>query len=461
MPRLSKPAVSYRRRRDDTLLQLPEARTFTFPEEFTWGSATASHQVEGDNTKSDWWRFERRAGNVKGFNEFPEFGQRYKSDHWRRFPEDIRMMRSELGLSGYRFSLEWSRIEPVEGQFDQEAIARYVEMCGLMRENGIRPLVTLFHWSSPDWIWDHESEETSGWYEDRIVDRFARFCAEVVPKLAEHVDQFVTLNEPNIFLYGSYSEGILAPGHKRKDEELLPIHRRLLRCHVEAYKIIKDARPDAEVGIAQQLCPFESRSRWNPLEAWVAAKVEQGFSWSFLDSIHTGRLYFNTRSGKRYKEPVAGLEGTADFSGINFYERMLVRVPGGLKIHGAHVEHDHHSGKEIWPKQIHTRSFVDMLQRVHERYRLPIYITENGSANPDDTKRQQFLRAHLRALGHAIEDLGIDIRGYYYWSLLDNQEWADGFVPRLGLYDVNFADGERSLRESGKQYAEVIRRGSI
>jgi beta-glucosidase len=410
---------------------------------------------------SDWWRFEREPGRVQNFREFPEFGQRFKSDHWRRFPDDIDRMRRDLGLSAYRFSIDWSRVEPEEGRFDEEVIERYAGLCARMRSVGIRPLVTLFHWSSPDWIWDHDDETHSGWYHPSIVDRFGRFCARIVPALAPHVDLWVTLNEPNVFLYGGFSEGILAPGHRTPDDGLVGVQRHLLLAHRDAYRTIHEARPDAAVGIAQQITPFEANSRFHPLEAYLAARVEQGFSWTFGDSLHTGRLRFPTRSGRVYRETIDGLAGTVDFSGVNFYERMLVRLPWGFWIPGVDAVHDHFGSKEIWPREINTRAFLDVLETVDRRYGLPIYITENGRAHPDDSCRQRFLEEHLITLAHAIEERGVDVRGYFYWSLLDNQEWANGFVPRLGLYEVDYADGERTLRGTGKRYAEVIREGEI
>jgi beta-glucosidase len=424
-----------------------------------WGAATASHQAEGDTPASDWWRFEREPGRVQNFFNYPLFAQEKKSDHWRRFSDDIRRMR-ELGLTGYRFSIDWSRVEPREGAFDDASIARYAEICGELRAAGIRPCVTLFHWSSPDWIWDHAREEVSGWYDPRIVDRFERFCARIVPALAPHVDLFCTLNEPNIFLYGAFSEGILAPGHRRDDADLVPVLRHLLFCHTVAHQVIKAARPDAEVGIAQHLQPFEPESRFNAVEALMAAQVEQQFSWSIPDAIAEGRARLRTRSGRLHVIEVPGLAGTADFLGVNYYERALVRVPG-LRVDRVEVLHDHRSTKEIWPREIYARGFLEVLSTAARRYKLPLYVTENGRAHPDDRERERFLHEHLRALGWAVAKQRIDVRGYFYWSLLDNLEWANGFLPRLGLYEVDYASGERTLRGTGRAYAEVVRAGEV
>lgn len=441
---------------------VPTGRTWRLPADFVFGAATSSHQVEGLNVHSDWWRYERQPGRTQNFENFPEFARERKTDHWERFENDIRRMRREIGLNGYRFSLEWSRIEPEEGRFDQAVIQRYADLCRLMQTEGVRPCVTLFHWSSPDWIWDHSREEETGWYDPRIVERFTRFCEAIIPAIAPHADLFCTLNEPNIFTYGSYSEGILCPGHRRSDRALLPIFRHLLQCHVAAYRIIKRERPDAEVGIAQNVAPFEPASKVFPLEWWVTAKVEQGFSWMIPDALATGELVFVTRRGRRFRERIEGLAGSADFLGLNYYERFRVKVPGGWDLRRVEVIHGHdRDAKEIWPKEIHSKGLLEMLETAWNRYRLPIYITENGRAHPDDRQRAAFLREHLKVLAYARCEKDIAVRGYFWWSLLDNQEWAHGFLPRLGLYEVDFSTGERRLRDTGRAYAEIIREGTL
>lgn len=454
-----RPPHLFKRRRAATL-SLPAGVRCRFPPGFVWGAATASHQAEGDTPASDWWRFEREPGRVQNFFNYPLFAQEKKSDHWRRFSDDIRRMRDELELTGYRFSIDWSRVEPREGEFDEHAIARYAEICAELRAAGIRPCVTLFHWSSPDWIWEHDAEQSTGWYAPRIVDRFERFCARVVPALVPHVDLFCTLNEPNIFLYGAFSEGILAPGHRRDDADLVPVLRHLLACHAAAHQVIKAARPDAQVGIAQHLQPFEPESRFNLLEALMAAQVEQQFSWCIPDAIAEGRARFRARSGRLHVVEVPGLAGTADFLGVNYYERAFVRVPG-VRVDRVEVLHDHRSTKEKWPREIYAPGLLEVLSVAARRYRLPLYVTENGRAHPDDRERERFMYENLRAVGWAVTELGLDVRGYFYWSLLDNLEWANGFLPRLGLYEVDYESGERRLRGTGSAYAALVRAGEI
>jgi beta-glucosidase len=454
------PAHFFRLRRTEPLARIRPGQVYVFPRDFVWGAATASHQVEGMDTASDWWRFERQEGTVQSFFDHSAHARDYKSDHWRLFSADIRRMKDELGLTGYRFSIDWSRVEPTEGHFDRAVIARYAEICAELRAAGIRPCVTLFHWSSPDWIWDHADESRSGWCEPRIVERFTRYCEAVVPALAPHVDLFCTLNEPNIFLFGAFSEGILAPGHRLSDEELFPILGRLLECHASAYRIIKAAVPRAEVGVAQNFQIFEPEST-SPVEAILAAQLEQAFTWLVPDAIQTGEISLRTRSRRLLRRTVPGLRGAADFLGVNYYERAFVRVPRISRPFSFEVLHDHRTSKETWPREIYTAGFLDVLETAWRRYRLPIYVTENGRAHPDDAERERFLVEHLKTLAFAKVERGIDIRGYFYWSLLDNQEWAQGFLPRLGLYAVDYDTGERQLRGTGRTYARFVREGIV
>jgi beta-glucosidase len=457
-----RPPAGLKFRHRQLSVDIPSGRTLPFPPGFLWGAASASHQVEGGDTGSDWWRFERLDGKTMNFRNFPVFAQDHKSDHWRQFDADVARMRDELGLTAYRFSIDWSRCEPRDGDFDEAALARYGAMVEALRDAGIRPLVTLFHWSSPDWIWDHAREEETGWYAPTIVDRFLRFVRRIVPVLAPHVDLFATFNEPNIFLYGGFAEGILAPGHMRRDSALVPVLRHLLRAHAGAYRIIKEIRSDAQVGIAHQFAPFEPESNLHPLEWALAGRIEQTFTWLFPEAIRTGRFEMVARDLRIIREELPEVVGTADFMGVNFYERMHVRVPGGWRATKTMVVNDHRDTKERWPRESNPAAFVAMLEEVNRRFGLPIYITENGRAHPDDTQREAFLLDHLRALAWAIQEKKLPVKGYFWWSLLDNQEWANGFLPRLGLYEVDYArEGARTLRGTGRTYADIIRKHAV
>jgi beta-glucosidase len=430
------------------------------PAGFIWGAASAAHQVDGMDVHSDWWQFERQPGRVPGWSQLPDFARERKADHWDRFVDDLRRARNDIGLTGYRFSVDWSRVAPEPDSFDERAIDGYVSRCAALREMGISPMVTLFHWSSPRWIWDPDPM-TCGWYQPAVVDRFAAFVEAIAEPLAPYVEHWVTFNEPNVFAYGGFLEGELAPGHRRSEREVFRVYRHMLECHVRAWRAIKEARADAQVGIAHHYAPMHAAHRWNLLERFIARKAESQFTWSFPDALHTGTLEFSTRTGQCWKAEIDGLEGSFDFSGVNYYQAITLSIPWGFLVHRTRDNADLDGDRARWPTRIDTDDFARVLARVQERYRKPLLITENGRAHTEDVARSEYLCAHLRTIEEAVAN-GVDIRGYYYWSLLDNQEWAHGFVPRFGLYEVDFASGERRLRGTGRVYAdEIARLGSV
>ena len=276
-----------------------------------------------------------------------------------------------------------------------------------------------------------------------------------MPALAPHVRLFCTLNEPNVFLYGGFAAGLLCPGHKREDDELFAVLRNLFRAHVAARAAILAIRPDARIGLANNCTPFEPETDSHVLERLMAAFFEEGFTWSFLDAPATGTIVHRTRNGRLLRESIPGLAGSVDFIGVNYYERNFVRLPHGIDLRKPELVADHFSDRECWPRESFPRGFLEILRTVHRRYGLPIYITENGRAHVDDHERTRFLRDHLAVVGKAIEE-GIPVEGFFYWSLLDNQEWANGYLPRFGLFEVDYRTFERKLRGTGEEYARLV-----
>jgi len=450
-----------KRRTKDQLPNEIKNTSYSFPDDFLWGAATASHQVEGNDIDSDWYNFERIKGNVKNFLDYPEFARNNKSDHFRRFKDDITLMKDELGLKSYRFSVDWSRIEPKQNQINHEAMDYYCECCRLLKENNIEPMVTLFHWSSPNWIWDLDNNRKSGWYSPEIVTHYLRFTEEVVKSFGSNVNFYCTLNEPNVFLYGGFSEGVLAPGHKNKDKDLLPVLRNLLTCHAKAYHLIKGINPNAQIGIAHNFSPFEPNKNINIFERIMATILESSFTWSIPEAIKTGTLRLTSRNMKIYKETIPNLKNTFDFMGVNYYEKIIVHIPKYILINKLYINFDPDDNREIWPKKPTPNGFLYILKEVKRRYDLPIYITENGCCHTQEDGRYNFLKTNLQAVSHAINKHHIDVRGFYYWSLLDNLEWNVGFAPKFGLYEVDYENGDRKLRDFAKKYRDIISNNSI
>jgi beta-glucosidase len=388
------------------------------PESFVFGTATAATQIEGGCTTSDWWAFAHTEGRVAR-GETPDVA----CDHWRRFREDV-ALQTRLGVRGYRMSVEWARIEPVEGRFDDAALDRYREEVSLLRAEGIEPMVTLHHFSFPTWL-----AERGGATARAFPRYFARFTERVVRALADHVSLWVTINEPNVLVAQGYLLGIWPPG----EVDLRAIPRAIAttrRAHVAAYRVIHDVQPSARVGLAHHVRVATPASR-RLADRAAARALDLAFNRPFLDLPQ-------------------------DWVGLNYYSRDVVRFAPD-KARELFAERSVARGAEVsdlgW--EIYPEGLGEVL-RALARKRLPIWITENGIADATDSQRARFIGSHLEQVARASHD-GVDVRGYMHWSLMDNFEWAEGYAPRFGLYAVDYATQARTLRKSGELYAEIAR----
>jgi beta-glucosidase len=391
-----------------------------WPPGFLWGTATAAHQVEGGN-HNDWSRFEEQKGRIAHGDK-----SGLAADHWNRMGEDVALMK-DLGANAYRFSVEWSRVEPVEGHWDDAAFARYRELLGLLREAHITPMVTLLHFTLPQWLADR-----GGVRSPDFPVRFALFAGEAARRLGTSVDLWCVINEPNVQMYLGYVEGIWPPGHK-SPAEAAEAFAGLLRAHALAALAIRRNDAGAQVGIAQNLILFEPASRLS-LPDWFAARgAAEAFDWAFYDSVQAGRIKLSAPGFPTLDEPLPELKGSVDYFGANYYRRDLVRfapsAPGVVQIlPGPGRRND--LGWEIYPEGL-----LLLLRQAFARYHLPIYVTENGIADARGDARPAYLRSHAHALARALAE-DIPVRGYFHWTLMDNFEWAEGFAPRFGLYRV-------------------------
>ncbi|OGX05981.1 MAG: hypothetical protein A2Z88_02420 [Omnitrophica WOR_2 bacterium GWA2_47_8] len=424
---------------------------FTFPKDFLWGAATSSHQVEGNNTNNDWWEWEQ--------TRLPRARSGQACDQWNRFEEDFKLAQA-LGHTAHRFSIEWSRIEPQEGQWDSSALEHYGQVIRSLRSKGIEPIVTLHHFTLPLWL-----AHQGGWLSEKTPELFARYVQKVTEALGSDVHYWMTLNEPGVYVYKAYVIGDWPPGVK-SPEQAFKVFKNLLLGHVLAYEKIKEAYTrkgwkEPMVGIAQSVLIFRACSD-RSLRDRVAARFRHWmFNHLFVQALVRGRAYclglFSIHLPKAK---------TLDFIGLNYYTRDFVLhhgygFPGILgQACTATVELDRHTGKdnflswEIYPKGLHT------FLRDFSRYELPLLVSENGLGTDDDTERSEFIIEHLKAVAFAMEE-GAPVIGYLYWSLLDNYEWAEGFVPRFGLIGVNYTTQERTVRDSAKKFEEIIRSGKL
>jgi beta-glucosidase len=397
---------------------------------FLFGAATASHQVEG-NTHNDWttWEFRmaeefaRRAAAKKWadyiLNGFPNPLQKenYISgracDYYHRFQEDFDIAKS-LGHTAHRFSIEWSRIEPEEGKFDEHELAHYQEVIAALRERGLEPFVTLWHYTLPVWL-----AKKSGIMNKRFPEYFARYAVRVAQAFSG-VSFWITANEPEIVALHSYYKGTRPPG-KRGIFSLWRSMENMIRAHRAAYRSIKEIFPRARIGAAMHLSWFESAG--GPMNDLLKYVMD-----------HFANFYFLERT-----------IAWSDFIGMNHYFHN--RIDHGLNKNENKETTDF--GWEIYPE-----SMYQILKQL-KKYRLPIYITENGLADARDVWRSSFIARYLEQVRRAMDE-GVDVRGYFYWSLLDNFEWDSGFWPRFGLVEVDYHTLKRKIRPSALVYKKII-----
>lgn len=384
--------------------------TITFPQGFLWGTATAAHQVEGGNWNSDWWEFEHRPGTpcVEPSGD--------ACDSFWRYPEDIRLVR-ELGFGSYRFSIEWARIEPEEGEFSRAALEHYRRMLACCREHDVLPVVTFHHFTTPRWL-----AARGGWEDPGIVDAFGRFCERAVAHLGDLVGIGCTINEPNVVSICGYLIGIFPPGkndlaaYARVNDVMIDAHRR-------AYEVIKAGPGDFPVGQTVAMGDW-----WAPEGA--EAKLDE------VRRMHEGQFLEASRGD--------------DFVGVQAYSRTRVGADG-MPLGPEEGVEVLDMGYEYWPDALEAS-----IRYAAEVAKVPIIVTENGIGTTDDAQRVRYTTDALRGLARCLDD-GIDVRGYYYWSLMDNFEWALGYQPQFGLVAVDHETQERHPKPSAGWLGGIAR----
>ncbi len=395
-----------------------------FPKEFYWGSATSAHQVEGNN-RNDWSEWELKNSKIKSqiskMQEWPDYilknypnplqPENYISgqacDHYNRFREDFDIAKS-LNHNAHRFSIEWSRIEPEKGKFDEKEIEHYRQVILALKDRGIEPFVSLWHWTNPLWF-----SQKGGWLDKDAPQYFSHYVDKISRSL-KNVQFWITLNEPEIYASQCYLKGVWPP-QKRSLVSFLRVIRNLIRAHKKSYKIIKEINLDSQVGIAKNNIYFEG---------WPFIFVDWLWNKYFLDKIKNHQ----------------------DFIGLNYYfHRRFHRNKNKIV------------SDMCW--EIYPEGIYHVLKDL-KKYNKPIYITENGLADAKDEKRTKFIKEHLKRVHKAISE-GVDIRGYFYWSLLDNFEWDKGFWPRFGLVEIDYKTMERKIRPSAYEYAKICKENKL
>lgn len=398
-----------------------------FPSGFYWGASTSSHQVEGglENDWSEWEQSEKRLQHLKKSGLLAKHGldnfmSARATDHSHLFKEDFQAAK-DMGHNATRFSLEWSSIEPKEGEWNLEAIEKYKVMITHLRSLGIEPFVTLYHWTMPRWFRD-----LGAWKKKSNVKYFVRYVEKITKELGSDVVFWVTLNEPEIYASQSYLAGVWPPQEKNPLSYLLVI-KNLIYAHREAYVVIKKNNPMAQIGIAKNNIHFEAHKNY-----WFNRIIKSVVHWWW-------NCYFLNQ-----------IKDCQDYIGLNYYFRN--------KLHLWMVKNENKVVSDLgW--ELHPEGILHVLKDLG-RYKKPIYITENGLADANDKQRKWFITEILKFVHQAIEH-GIEVRGYLHWSLIDNFEWAHGFTPRFGLLEVDYKTMKRTPRPAAQLYKEIIENNGI
>lgn len=390
------------------------------PEGFLLGAASSAYQVEGNNLNADWWKFEQEG-------RLPKSGD--ACDHYNRYEEDFGIAR-DLGMNAFRISIEWSRIEPLENQWNSVAVEHYRKVLKRMKELGLNRMVTLHHFTLPQWL-----AERGGFENKEGVEAFARFAWFVAHNLGEEIDLWATINEPEVYVGGGYHQGKWPP-FKRSLSLAFRVEKNLVEAHKAAYRAIKEALPGAQVGIVKNNVYYEPYRKGNPLDRAAVFLAD-----------YFGNHYFLRK-----------VKNQTDFIGLNyyFYDRIKLELNKVREMNFNFAqnrpEHD-----QVPRSDMGWRTFPEGIYHLLtdlKKYGKPIYVTENGIANARDDMRKDFVSEHLYWISEAIKN-GADVRGYYYWSLTDNYEWADGFGPRFGLVEIDYQSQARKVRESAAVFKEI------
>lgn len=428
-------------------MSLPELR---FPTPFRWGTATSSYQVEGNLTNNDWFAAEQKGGFI-----YQNQRAGCACDWWNRAEEDFDRM-VELNQNAHRLSIEWSRVEPEPGVWDEAALGRYREMIAGLRARGIEPMVTLHHFTNPLWV-----AEQGAWENEKIVGWFERYTRKVVSTLGDLVSLWCTINEPGVLVAQAYARGAFPPG-KADIRTALHAGINVMRAHAAAYHAIHELQPDARVGLAKHIMIWSPWRSWQPGDQIATHLVDYVFNKLPLGLVTDGVVRI---PGLR-RVVLPETRHSLDWLGVNYYQRFRIRFSllSGLS-GGKLMQHLKRPGVLVGPGEwgeIHPDGLALTLRQLWRRYHLPLLVTENGIPDATDELRPGFIVSHLRQVWQAIKE-GIPIWGYYFWSLVDNFEWTEGYDPRFrfGLIGVDFETQERHIRESGRLYGAISRVGGI
>lgn len=421
-------------------------KLYKFDEDFLFGTATASTQIEGGDKNNSWYRW-CEAGHIIDSSSCVT-----ACDHWNRVEEDIELLK-KLKVQTHRLSLEWSRIEPSPSKYSEEAINHYRKEIQLLIDSGINPLVTLHHFSDPQWFLD-----IGGWTKSENVEYFINYVKYIIENIGDLVSDWVTFNEPNVYTNFGYDFGIYPPGIKNIFVAL-KVKAEIIKTHVRMYKIIHKIREDknfqgeTKVGAALHIRIFDGATF---IGKKVAKIVDYFFNGLFVSGFIEGKLKFPLpKKNYKFKKGIY-----ADFFGINYYSRNIVEFAWKPALYFYRFRNDNDLSKSDLGWDIYPKGIYRACKKYFKKYKLPIFITENGISDRSDEKRSKFIIDHLNYILKAIRE-GVKIERYYYWTLMDNFEWLEGETANFGLYMCDFETQERIPRKSVEVFSTICKDKSI
>ena len=401
-------------------------KDFKMPEGFLWGSATAGHQIEGDNIYCG--NYARELETLKGPHE-PDFAPSGKAcNHYELYEQDVNLL-SDLGHQAFRMTVEWCRIQPAEGEFNKEATDHYIKELSLLKEKGIKVFLTLVHFTTPKWF-----EDKGGLGNVENIKYFETYLEYILPLISPYVSFWNTFNEVN--------------------HAVLPVGPKLctLKFHARAYHLIKKYS-DAPVGIAHALQYYHPYRFFDPADRLLCDHYDYINNEFFFNAVRTGEIVYPFTDGEVYPE----LKGTSDYWSINWYTRTMLDARKAQPITDKYNHNELRLiDKKFYFDEFYTEGIHHSLTRLKDK---PIYITENGCCSDDDRFRIIYIAQILSALRDAI-DSGVDVRGYLYWSFMDNYEWGS-FLPRFGMVHCDFETFKRTPKPSAYFYKEIIEQGGV
>jgi beta-glucosidase len=421
--------------------------TYHFPRGFLWGTATAAHQVEGNNTNNQWWKWEQE-GHTMGTSGLAcdWWGGRWKEDFDRA---------AEGGQNAHRMSVEWSRIQPTPDTWDEDALERYRTMLRGLRERGLTPLITLHHFTDPLWL-----SELDGWETDAVIPLFERFVRKVVDAFKEYCTLWCTLNEPNGYALNGYvNHGVAAfPPGKNNLRLAVRVLAIMVRAHAAAYRAIHDIQREARVGYALNYRSFVPYRAWSPLDRLSASIAFTGLNRGFPSALETGVMRSPLGSVR-----VPEARGTQDYFGLNYYTRDYVtfdlRRPSTMFARNFFAKDADLSRNKFIANE--PDGMFEALKWIVRTFPdLPILITENGVEDTDDEMRPRYIAQHIHQMWRAV-NFNWPIKGYFHWTLVDNFEWERGWTQPFGLWALDLVTQKRIKRPSADLYAEICRENGL